>query len=230
MAENAENRHWFIIERWQQFDGERHANLLRLLAIGVFYLIQLIVFFGYEEPTEAQTLFHKHATMIAAVWSLLALLVLVCLRRNIFPRGFSMAVTGIDIIMLTLTAWLGSKGESPLVPAYFLLIVLAGLRFSLPLIWFTTIGSMVGYLVLVAGADPVWFDADHVWMDSSVMPKFLLTITAIGLGGVMLGQIVRRSRALAESYAKRLAMKVANAKEPAEDKTVDEDRAKEPTS
>ena len=30
---------WHIIQRWQQYEGEARANLLRIGAIGTFYLI-----------------------------------------------------------------------------------------------------------------------------------------------------------------------------------------------
>lgn len=38
----AEDRDWYIIGRWQEYDGERRANLLRIIGIGAFYLIELI--------------------------------------------------------------------------------------------------------------------------------------------------------------------------------------------
>ena len=43
--------------------------------------------------------------------------------------------------------------RSPLVVAYFLVIALAALRLSLPLMWMATLGSMAGYLFLLGYVD-----------------------------------------------------------------------------
>ncbi len=39
---------WFITQRWQQYSGESRANLLRILAVGIFYLIHLWNYFSSQ--------------------------------------------------------------------------------------------------------------------------------------------------------------------------------------
>ena len=35
------DRQWFIVGRWQEYEGEGRANLLRIAGIGAFYCIEL---------------------------------------------------------------------------------------------------------------------------------------------------------------------------------------------
>jgi hypothetical protein len=85
---------------------------------------------------------------------------------------------------------------------YFLIIALSALRFSLGLVWFTTLGVMVGYWLLVGLEDAKtsrWFDSQH-----AVPPVTqLITLLSLGLTGIVIGQVVRRVKALAEEYAAR---------------------------
>jgi type II secretory pathway component PulC len=67
------------------------------------------------------------------------------------------------------------------------------------LVWFATLGSMVGYLALVGLADKKWFDQEHA---VPVITQ-VITVLSLALTGIVLGQIVRRARALAEEYAMR---------------------------
>jgi hypothetical protein len=57
--ENAD-RQWFISGRWQEYEGESRANLLRVAGIALFYLIELLNR-GNVEPS-----FHAPASVSAA--------------------------------------------------------------------------------------------------------------------------------------------------------------------
>jgi hypothetical protein len=107
--------------------------------------------------------------------------------------------TGADLALLTTLAWLGHGPASPLVGAYYVVIALAAVRFSVPLIWFATVGAMAGYLLLVARVDQTWFDADH----TVPVVTQLATHLSLALTGVMTGQVVRRTRGLAEDFLAR---------------------------
>jgi hypothetical protein len=194
-------RQWFIVGRWQEYEGEGRANLLRIVAIGAFYAVQLAYFYQLAEPTAQQVQFHRSATALAVAWSLASLAVLLCLRRRVFPAVLKFLSVGADIVMLTALASLGSGPHSPLVFVYFLVIVLAGVRFSLLLVWFATLGSIAGYLTLVGLADKDgWFNATHV-----VEPiEQLVMLLSLALTGIMLGQVIRRVRGLANEYARRI--------------------------
>lgn len=193
-------RQWFIVNRWQEYDGEWRANLLRVLAVGAFYGIQLAHFHWWAVDPQAEQPFHRAATALAVAWMALALAVLVALRRGFLPLPLKYITTAVDIVLLTALACLGSGPNSPLVLGYFLIIALAALRFSLPLVRCATIGVMVAYLVTVGWQDDVWFDGQHV-----VAPVAqIVMLVSLGLVGIISGQMVRRAADLAAEYLRRV--------------------------
>jgi hypothetical protein len=197
------NRDWYIVGRWQEYEGESRANLLRMMAIGAFYVVQLVHYYGFSARSEADTLFHERATALAVAWTLVALAVLLCLRQRIFPAALKYCSTACDLLLLTALASLAAGPHSPLVLAYFLIVALAALRFSVGLVWFAALGAMAGYWLLVGIEDAKssqWFDSNHV-----VSPvEQLVTLVSLGLTGIVCGQVVRRVQGIAKQYADRV--------------------------
>jgi len=200
-TEPSGKREWFITGRWQEYEGESRANVLRILAVGSFYIVELIRFRGLEHARADQLPFHRQATAIAVAWTMIGLAVLLLLRLRIFPAGLKYVSTACDVGLLTALAALATGPFSPLVGAYFVIVALAALRFSIPLIWFTTIAVMLGYWSLVGLADQTWFDADHV----VPVTTQIVTLLSLALTGIVLGQAVRRVKVMAAEYAQRLA-------------------------
>jgi hypothetical protein len=132
---------------------------------------------------------------------MMALAVMLCLRRRIFPAALKYCSTAGDLLLLTSLAASANRALSPLVFAYFLIIAMTALRFSLGLVWFSTLGSMICYYALVGMTDPTWFDDDHVVQ----IHTQLITLLSLGLTGIVIGQVVRRVKAMAAEYAERLA-------------------------
>ena len=200
----ATQRQWFIVKRWQEYEGESRANLLRVIAVSAFYVVELLRFYVIEKANPEHFAFHRQATSLAVAWTMLALAVMLCLRVKIFPAALKYISTGADVLLLTTLAALVTGPISPLVLAYFLIIALAALRFSLKLVWFATLASMLGYWSLVGLADLKtgrWFDAQH-----AVPPVTqLLTLLTLALTGIVLGQVLRQVQRMAASYAERLA-------------------------
>jgi len=197
----AGERQWFIVGRWQEYDGESRANLLRIVAVGAFYILELLRFYVFEKAAAQHLPFHRQATAVAVAWAMVGLAILLCLRMKIFPAALKYASTACDVLLLTALAAMSNGPFSPLVLAYFLIIALAALRFSLGLVWFTTLASMLGYESLVGLVDKKWFDADH-----AVPPTTqLISLLSLGLTGVVIGQVVRRVKGMAGEYAQRLA-------------------------
>jgi hypothetical protein len=200
------DRQWYIVGRWQEYEGESRANLVRILAIAVFYSIQLVHYYGFADrdpgsPESRQTVaFHHAATALAAAGSLMSLAILLCLRRRVFPSVMKFISATVDVILVTSLASIGSGPLSPMVLAYFLIIVLAGLRFSLRLVWCASLCSMAGYLFLVGIKDNKWFDTSH-----DVAPvEQIMTLACLGLTGIITGQIIRRVRTLADDFSRRI--------------------------
>jgi hypothetical protein len=198
---SAYDRQWFIVGRWQEYGGEARANLLRLLAIAVFYSLQLAHHYLLSAADQRDANFHRAASALAVAGLFVTLAVQLCLQRHVFPSLLKYVSTAADIVLLTGLAALGSGPHSPLLLAYFLIIAMAALRFSLRLVWFASLGSMLGYLTLVGLADKSWFDANH-----AVRPiDQLFTLASLALNGIVIGQAVRQVRSVAEDYRQRAA-------------------------
>jgi hypothetical protein len=206
IAARIDQRQWFIVGRWQEYEGESRANLLRIIAVGAFYIVELLRFYVFEKANPEHLAFHRQATAVAVAWTMVALAILLCLRLRIFPAALKYASAGCDIVLLTAVASLNHPGPfSPLVTGYFVIIALAALRFSLGLVWFSTVGSMLGYWSLVGLVDKKWFDADH-----AVPPTVqLITLLSLALTGIVIGQVVRRVKDMAHDYAERIAAEKA---------------------
>ena len=199
---------WHATQRWQQYDGEFRANILRIICLGVFYAIH---FWNYYQPFGLLELsaapsrtFHQAATMLVSTWVLMAFAVNQCLRNQVFPTWLSYATVGMDLALLTAILCLGGGLQSPLVIGYPLILILAGLRFHLPLIRSATGAASFGYLFVCAASRwPQLLGGRQIGR----IPRYsqLMTFVAIVLSGVMIGQFIRRFRAMAEWYAQRSA-------------------------
>ena len=198
------DRQWFIVGRWQEYEGEARANLLRIIGIGAFYIVELINYYGlrlgfFEMPKVADPSFHQAVTALAVAWTVVGLGVLLCLSQRVFPAILKFLSTGSDIVLLTFILIVASGPRSPLVVGYFLVIALSALRFNLLLVRLATVGSMAGYLFLLGYTK--WF-ADP----GLRTPRYhqLIFLLALALTGIVLGQVIRRVQGLAKEYAARI--------------------------
>lgn len=208
IATDTAERQWFIVGRWQEIEGEARANLLRVIAIGVFYSIELAANYGLPlgwlqltPAVDPRT--HQVITAIAVAWTLVALGVHVLLREQIFPAALKYVTTACDIVLLTTMLSVAHGARSAMVVGYFLIIALAALRFQLGLIWCATLSSMAAYTFLLGYAK--WF-APTKMRDDMLVPRYqeLIFLAALAMTGVILGQVVRRVKAMAADYAVRL--------------------------
>ena len=207
----ADDRGWYIVSRWREYDGEARSNLLRLVGIASFYSVELANHWGFrlgilEVPRieDVDRPFHLAITALAVAWTMTALAVQICLRRQVFPAALKFLSTGADIVLMTCVLCVSNGPRSPLVVGYFLVVVLAALRFSLPLVWFATVGSMLGYLAVLGHAK--WFAARDLRV-----PRYheLMFLLALGLTGITIGQVLRAARSMAvDVRARRAAVAV----------------------
>lgn len=206
---------WYITQRWQQYRAELRANLLRTVAVGALYSVHLWSYFSSQGRLVEWTFlqiapvgtvprqFHIAVTLVALAWAMLCLCIWLSLKQKFFPHWFPFFSTGWDLVLLTSLLCLSPGPRSPLVSAYFLIIVLAALRLSLPLVRFATIGSMIGYLVVLGAAK--WPVTLNKIADVQSVPRYhqLIVLFALFLTGVMLGQLIRRLPEIAREYAVR---------------------------
>ncbi len=199
------DRHWHIVSRWQEYAGEARANLLRIAAIGCFYGVELLDYHGLkigslEFPPIVDRKFHELVTGLALAWALTGLVVLLLQKNRIFPAALKYGTTAADLFFLTWVLVLADGPNSPLVAGYFLVIVLAALRFSLWLVGFATAGALAGYAFVLGHGK--WYA-----VPPRTVPRHqqLIMVIALALTGIILGQIVRRAARMAEDYAARIA-------------------------
>lgn len=193
---------WFIVRRWQAYEGEARANLLRIMGIALFYIVELANYHGlrlgwFDMPPVVDKAFHQSVTALAVAWTLMSLGVLYCLTHRIFPWMLKYVTTGLDVLLLTVILMVADGPKSPLVVGYFLIIALALLRFDLSLIRFSTGAAVVGYLSLTGYAR--W------WEVELRLPRYhqAIMLLAIALAGVISGQAIRCVRGMAEEFASR---------------------------
>jgi hypothetical protein len=198
------DRQWFIIGRWQEYAGEERANALRVIGIAAFYIVELVNYYGlrlgfFEMPQVVDRSYHVAVTALAVAWTMVALGVMLCLRQQFFPGALKFVSTGCDVLLLTCILTVSDGPRSPLLVGYFLLIALSAIRFNLPLVRFTTVASVAGYLFLLGYAK--WFAGRDLRVPRYHQIVFLL---ALALTGIVLGQVIRRVYGLAKEYATRM--------------------------
>jgi hypothetical protein len=202
----AADQSWFIATRWEQYQAEGRANLLRLIALALFYAVEVVRYYGVPldflelppaGPNEAAV--HWAIASITVLWVIEAAVVAWLLRVRFFPRSLPYASTAADLVLLTMVLMLGHGPQSPLLVAYFVVVAMAALRVDLPLLWFAAGGAAAGYLFLLGYAR--WYAPER----NLRVPRFyeLLFLVALALTAVVLGQLVRRVRRLAADYARR---------------------------
>jgi hypothetical protein len=204
MTSEANAKAWHITGRWQEYEGESRANFLRVIALAAFYVVELVNYYGIrlgslelKPVTGVDERFHLAATALTVLWVSVGLGIMFSLRNRYLPPWLKFASTAADLVILTFLLLLADGPRSPLTIGYLLVIGLSGLRFALPLVWFATGGSLISYLVILANAR--WY------RPALRVPYYHEAIMALAvlLMGILLGQIVRQVRAIANDFAQR---------------------------
>jgi hypothetical protein len=205
---------WEAARRWREREVETRVNFVRIAAVGSFYLIhllqqwaassrsELLVSLGLGGSEALDQRLHLAVTCLVIAWTVLALLVHVTNRELKRPMWLATLSTAVDLMLLTGMLLLSSGAASPLVAGYFLIIMLAGLRLNLQLVRLTTIGAIVSYLVVLGCTR--WPQGMLIENELPRVPRFqqLMTLVALLLSGVIIGQWTRHSRRLAEDIAR----------------------------
>ncbi len=190
---------WHIASRWQEFQGEMRAAVLRGILVLLFYSIHMVHYLTLESINASDRLFQRQVTLITVAWLFLSMSILIALRGGFMHPSLKYVVTGIDFGLVSVLAWLGHGPNSPLVTALFLVLVMASLRIRIGLIWFATLSSMTCYMLLVGSADASWFDAKH---ETPLLTQ-AITMCSLSSTGLVLGQIVRSTRTMADTFRER---------------------------
>ena len=192
-----------VAGRLNEYRGEERANLLRVIGVAAFYVVQLLNRYGVDlgwlhVPRLAMTdQLHEAMTLITAAWLAVAMTVSLSLRNRFFPRWLKYVVTAFDFALMTLALCFADGPRSPLVVALFPLLSLSALRFDRRLVRFAGAAAVVSYVWLLGFASTLRTDL--------VVPRYqeLLMILALSLTAVVLDAVVGASRTLAEETADR---------------------------
>jgi hypothetical protein len=195
---------WTIACRKQQYLAEGRVNLLRAVAVAAFYAVETAAFYdvspGFFELTSGGALVHRAVTGVVVLWAGFAFTVAALLRLSVFPPAMPYLTTAADVFLLTGALAVSSGPKSPLVAGYFLILVLASLRFDRRLAAFATAAAVLGYLALC-------YYARYVAPDRELrVPRYhqVMVLLAVVLTGVVLAEVARLARLLAEEYARRV--------------------------
>jgi len=194
---------WYIVRRWQTYVAELRVLILRMVAVVLLYGLQLVHHFVWldAEAQAAGQAFQYVATGVACWAALLSLGVLLSIMRKWLPPALPYVTTVFDLLMvLTLVVMAGGPGQTETVSLLYLVIVLAGLRFDLKLLWICVPLAMAGYLVSIPLAETIWGES----AGQVSLIRHAAVLTTLALVGVTTGQIVRRARQMAEEFHRRM--------------------------
>ncbi len=192
-----------VAGRLNEYRGEEKANLLRVVGIAAFYVVQLLNRYGVDlgalhvPRLEMTDQLHEALTLVAAGWLAIAMAVSLSLRNRFFPGWLKYVVTGFDFALATLALSFADGPKSPLVVVLFPLVALSALRFDRRLVRFATASAIVSYVWLIGLAAYLRTDL--------AVPRYqeILMVLALALTGLVLDGVVGASRTLAEETADR---------------------------
>jgi hypothetical protein len=130
------------LQRRETWAGDRKANRIRLAAVAVFTVNELV---NYHVLKVVDARFHYGSLLIIAIWVAATALFAVMLREHLWPRALSYVIVSTDVLLLTWLLLLGDGPKSPLVVLYFLVIALSGVRVDPRVCLFTAGAAMFGY-------------------------------------------------------------------------------------
>ncbi len=207
---------------WEALAGETRLNWIRMVAIALFYLQHWILFSRIEAPTPADLNYHSLASTVVILWGVFAVCLQVLLSIRRAPWICYLA-TSIDLALVTALMIATPTGgpRSPLLILYPVIVGAAALRFSLPLIYFTTSLATLLYLLVlghyafvVVGYERYYsaeFSAERI--PRSTQAIFVLALLTVG---TIAGQVVRQARRLALVACARVASDSHHAADDAE--------------
>jgi hypothetical protein len=193
---------WDLSRRIEAWAGEIRVNLIRIVAMLLFYGRHVVELLVTHNPDIAG-LYHLRVTAVIIAWAGAAGVIHLLLVRRIYPPPMKFATAALDVLMITLLCAIAGGPKTELVILYFAAIASAPLRLSLPVVWMMTAGCILGYLVLLAYY--AWFLIgfhNYYAYESNRIPRSqeVIMILALLVTGLFAGQVVRQVRRMIERY------------------------------
>jgi len=192
------------LEAWA---GEVRVNLIRLLALVVFYSHHLIQYHFLKDDAWRTADYHNAITALVIAWGgMVAIIHLVTLPQQgqleptRYKSWMKYAITVMDLLFIyLLTGWHPEGDRGPMVLLLFLVIAAAPVRFSLKLVYVATLGAMLTYLLLI-GTSFVMMGSERYYAVDNVRrvprPTQAIMLLSLGGAGLLAGQVVRQARRL----------------------------------
>jgi hypothetical protein len=129
--------------------GELRVNLLRLLAIVLFYGRHLIELMTSEASSPIRGKYHLTVTALAIAWSFEAVVLHAWLLRRRYAPWIKYFSVLYDAIMISMLCIVAGGPRTPLVLLYFALLASVPLRLSIRLVYTGTAACVLGYLLVL---------------------------------------------------------------------------------
>jgi hypothetical protein len=188
---------WLATSRVEAWAGEIRVNLIRLVAIALFYARHLIEYSMATKDAPVRGRYHVAVTVIVLAWAFEAIVLHVMLSRRHYTEAVKYFAVIWDALMITGLCVAAGGPKSPLVVLYFALIATAPLRLDLRLVYAATAAAMLGYLFLlgyyawyVIGRER-YYSTPELRIPRSTEVIYLLALLVCGL---LAGQLVRQIR------------------------------------
>jgi hypothetical protein len=192
---------WELSRRIEAWAGEIRVNVIRILAIALFYGRHLIEMMLSPKDAPVRGMYHLRVTAVIVAWAGAAAMVHILLSRRHYPPMMKFATAALDVLMITLLCAIRGDPRSPLILLYFAAIAAAPLRLSLPVVYLTAFGSALGYLTLLAYyawyliGFKTYYETPSVQIPRS---NEIIVLLTMGVAGILAGQVVRQARRMVE--------------------------------
>jgi hypothetical protein len=188
---------WDDASRVEAWAGEIRVNVVRVLAIVLFYGRHLIEVMLSPPDAPIRGAFHVRVTVLVITWATMAAIVHLLLMRRQYPPAMKFFTSLLDVLMVTVMCAIAGGPQTPLVLLFFAVIAAAPLRLSLPLIYTTTAAAIVGYLVLLAYY--AWYVVGFKTYYATPQLRIprgheAVVILCLLVAGLLAGQVVRQVR------------------------------------
>ncbi len=182
----------------EQLRGEQRVNDIRAVALIAFYA-QHIISFYYLQDNGISPQFHRTVTLIVAAWFMAIFAIHHVLGRRWMPPYLKYGAALWDLAMCGLLMALGDGPRSGLLILLPLIAAASAVRISLGLVWFSTLGAMLTYLVVLGHYAFIKVGASAYYNTAGMrIPRSqqLIVLIAIGAAGLLAGQACRQARRL----------------------------------
>lgn len=188
--------------------GESRVNLIRVLAIAIFYLQHCVNFYLLNEDGNLTERLHTQVTLLVAAWASAAALVHQMLRRQHLTPRLSLLTLLTDLVLTFFLVSVAGGPQSSLLFLFPLIVFSSALRQELSLVRMAVAGSLLSYGLLLVNYVWIQTGSQRYYSDASVRiarSEQMIVAASILVSGLMAGQVVRQRRILMTEQLMRVS-------------------------